>query len=252
MSLSQIITEYRSKLLHTEQQSEHAIRSAHSHMLATVKPHLDMLYRQMKAAKGDEPLPLHWLSNRLPATKSLIKVSVNAFGSQAKLQVLDTQHKGAILGESSAISQLNTAAPHSGIKVVGHAEFNKFVGTSHTGKPIGDLMEGFGDEASNKTGKALISGVSMGKDPDWIDKLIMAALLISLSRALTINRTEEMSAFRIAWQLTMQQNDMQQWQWVAFPVACPFCQSMDGTVHDISEDMDSHPNCRCQQKLVVA
>lgn len=255
MSLAEIITTYRSKLLHYEQQSEHAIRSAHSHMLSVTMPHLQELLKQYQLLKvwDDKTAPLHWLytNNKLADAKQLVASQVNHFGAQAKAQVLTTQTHAAGLGLQSAHAQLATVAPAHTLKTPPLSAGKKIIGYTQQGKPIDDLIDGFGEEASDKAGKALISGVSLGKDPDWIDNLIMAALLISLSRALTINRTEEMNVFRDAWSLTMKQNEAQSWIWVARPGCCAFCASMDGTEHDISEDLDSHPNCRCVQKVVT-
>jgi len=254
ISLGQIVQSYRERLITLEQHTAQAIRSAHAHMLLVVMPHITPLLKQIGEAKAaDNPVPLHWLytGDKLGNVKHLVKSQVNSFGGNAKAQVLTAQTHGAGLGLQSAHAQLATVAPAHTIKTP-PLSAGKIIGYTQQGKPIDDLMDGFGEEASDRVGKALIAGVSIGQQPDMIDRAIMAALLICLFRSLTISRTEEMNAYRDAWSLTAQQNDVQQWQWVAQAGACPFCKSMDGSVHDISEDLDSHPNCRCQQRLVTA
>src|SRR5215471_12714539 len=123
MSLDQIVTSYRQKLLASEHQSEHAIRSAHSHMLATVQPHLAPLLQQIGEAKAaDNPVPLHWLytGDKLGNAKQLVKGQVNQFGANAKAQVVQAQHQGASLGVQSATAQLGHAAPSQSVSSPGH------------------------------------------------------------------------------------------------------------------------------------
>jgi hypothetical protein len=254
MSLSSIVSQYRQELLRFEQQAEHAIRMKHYHMLATIQPHIDQLLRQLKDAQAqDKKVPLVWLyqHNRLQTTKQVVKQGVNQFGSGAKAQVLNSQQAGVGLGLQSATAQLATINGGAPVNTPSQAKQSKIVGVTQQGKPIDDLMDGFGDEAAVKTGRALISGVSMGKEPDWISSLITTALLISLSRALTIDRTSIMESYRESVLITIQDNSdiAQLWIWRAFPGACAFCSDMDGTAHSIDEDMSSHPNCRCQMMV---
>jgi hypothetical protein len=201
MSITEIVTSYRAKLLAYEQDAEHSIREAHSHMLAMVQPHISALLKEIEDSKSSE---LHWLyvNNRLPTIKALAKRSMNTFASQAKAVVIQAQHKGATLGIQSAQAQLGHMAPDQTANHPGHQAL----------KPVDNLMDGFGDEASEKVGKALIAGVSIGQQPDTISRAIMAALLICLFRSLTIARTEEMAAYRDAWQLTMKQNNVGEWE----------------------------------------
>ena len=77
--------------------------------------------------------------------------------------------------------------------------------------------------------------------------------MISLHRALTVDRTSAAEAYRASVLLTLQINDdiARLWEWKAQAGACKFCQSMDGTRHPIDEDMQSHPNCFCVQQVVA-
>jgi hypothetical protein len=46
------------------------------------------------------------------------------------------------------------------------------------------------------------------------------------------------------------ENDQAGWVWIAEEDACEFCWGMAGLVFDITEELDSHPNCRCSQEPV--
>jgi hypothetical protein len=214
------------------------------------------LLKQYKDAQsGGNSVPLHFLytGNKLANVKHAVSQGVNQFGNTAQAQVTQLQHTAVALGQQSAQAQLGTFAPAHTIKTPAPAATTKLVGTSQ-GKPLSNIMSGFGEEAADRCGKALIAGVSIGQEPDTISKLIMAALLVSLYRSLTIDRTAMMESYRMSLLITLQQNEdlTSGWIWRAFPGACAFCQSMDGTKHDLSETMDSHPNCRCVQELIAA
>lgn len=255
MSLEQILQHYRAELVSQAATTEHVIQAAHNHMLAAVHPHVSALLKEYKAAQsGEQPVPLHWLytGNRLQSVKHAVSQNVSQFGTQAKAQVLTLQHKGALLGEASAISQLKAATPNKGIQTVEKAPFDKLV--AQQAKPIGALMGDYGVDAADRCGQVLVTSVTLGRQPDAIDKLIMAILLMSLYRSITVLRTSEMIAYRSSVLLTFQVNDdiARLWEWKALgPHPCPFCLSMDGTRHDISEDMVSHPNCYCVQQLIA-
>lgn len=78
---------------------------------------------------------------------------------------------------------------------------------------------------------------------------------MSLTRAMTIARTEQMRAYRGAHIGYLRENaeHIAGWVWHADHGwrTCPVCLAMDGTFHDLSEDFASHPNCRCSPVTVA-
>ncbi len=144
----------------------------------------------------------------------------------------------------------------SGVAQVG-AVVGSGVATSPDAKKprdISPLFASFGPESAIKVGKAIVTGVSVGRKPDKIASQVDIALLTVLYRALTVARTELARSYREAVLSTFQANDDTAvgWEWVAQVSACSFCLSMDGTKHSLDEEMESHPNCMCVMQLVTA
>jgi hypothetical protein len=68
----------------------------------------------------------------------------------------------------------------------------------------------------------------------------------NLSIASTVARTTIIEAFRQAAIAVYSANQVDGWIWeVEGDNPCPFCESMDGTIHPLTEEFESHPNCRC-------
>jgi hypothetical protein len=77
---------------------------------------------------------------------------------------------------------------------------------------------------------------------------------IILGRTLTTARTETMRAARETAHDIYKENGITEWIWhsqLSFKT-CAFCRSKHGTRHPISEQLLSHPNCRCIAKPVEA
>jgi hypothetical protein len=70
-------------------------------------------------------------------------------------------------------------------------------------------------------------------------------LITDIALASTIIRTALYDAYRSTAIATYQINEIKHWIWRAEAGACKFCASMNGTIHPITENFESHPNCRC-------
>jgi hypothetical protein len=247
MSLSSIVSQYRKELLQLEQQSEKAIRSSHDNMMAMIRQFLSKLYAQLKQLIPVDQLK--WLQgSQLQHTKQTVTKHVGQFSNVAQAQVLSSQKASIHLGVQAAQAQLATIAPSAVINTPAQSDLHKLIGVTQQSNSILDLMGSYGDDAADKVGDALVSGVSTGKDTSVIADLITAALMTPLYRALTTDQTSMMEAYRSGVLMTFQDNSSisQLWQWSALPGACSYCSGMDGTIHSIDETMESHPNCRCQ------
>ena len=253
--LQQVINQYRQQLLHHEAQAQASLNSAHAYTLQKIQPHLDKLYRQIgDTQQSGQPVPLHWLyeQNRLKTTKSLISGQINQYGALAKSTTISLKKKGVQIGEQSALDQLDVTKPESTPYSFGAPSqdaIESVVGSTRKGSPLADLFDGFGAEAAEKVGLALISAITLGDNPRKTARDVEDALDVSRYRALTIARTEMLRAYRESALETYRANDdvVEGWTWISALDArcCAVCIAMHGTVHDLSEDLDGHPNCRC-------
>jgi SPP1 gp7 family putative phage head morphogenesis protein len=253
--LQQVIAQYRQQLLHHEAQAQASLNSAHAHTVAKIQPHIDKLTKQIgEAQDSGQPVPPHWLyeQNRLKTTKDLISGHIDQYATLARGTTIGLKKKGVQLGEQSGMAQLDATMPEStphSFGVPSDQAIASIVGSTQKGSPLADLFDGFGAEAADRVGKILITAVSLGDNPRKIARDIADALDISRSRALTIARTEMLRAYREAALETYRANDdvVEGWLWMSALDAktCCICIAMHGTVHDLSEDLNGHPNCRC-------
>ena len=253
--LQSIVKHYRRLLKQHEVQAEQALTYAHTRTLEMIQPALNKLYQEIAAKrKAGEDVPLSWLyeQRRLETIKLLITQQVNNYGALARMTVQQLQHQGVTLGNQSAQALLQTTVP-SGVNfsfgLPSPIAIANMVGATQAGSPLADLFNGFGAEAADKAGKALITGVTLGYNPRQIAPLVQQALDVSRYRALTIARTSMLDAYRSANQETYRANAdvVGQWRWTCDKSSrtCAACIAMDGQLFDLDQDMDSHPNCRC-------
>lgn len=115
--------------------------------------------------------------------------------------------------------------------------------------PLHELLTKISPNGAKRASEALIKGIEQGRNPMAVAPEIRDALGVPLSRALTISRTEMMRAQRTATIAGYRENAemIEGWEWVASldENCCDECEAMNGTIHPLSEEMDSHPNCRC-------
>ena len=253
--LQSVVQQYRARLLQREAKASASLEHAYMQTLNALQPQLEALYRQIQAKlDAGEQVPLSFLyeQNRLQATKRLIEQNINHFAAIAKLEAGQLQHYGVQLGTQSAQTLLQSTVP-AGVRytfgVPSQKAIADLVGVTQAGSPLSDLFNGFGQEASDAAAKALIAGVSLGYNPHQIASSVQQALGISRNRALTICRTEALRCYRSSSIATMQANSdvCASWRWTCDKSSrtCIACIAMDGTLHDISEDFGSHPNCPC-------
>lgn len=123
------------------------------------------------------------------------------------------------------------------------------VGITQKQSPLYKLFMKLAREGAQNAVNALRNGITLGWNPRKVARLIRDALGTALNRALTIARTETLRAQRIAANENYRANDgvVKGWRWSASldGRTCPSCYAMHGTIHPLSETMESHVNCRC-------
>ena len=144
------------------------------------------------------------------------------------LKALDQLHKQAMIAGTHAIVFSKIAQK----KIAGWQLQANALG-SQLG--IAQLKNELTDDESIAHGYAPVKPIQLTeKEPDK-----------ALSIASTIARTAIIEAFRQSAIAVYAANDVDGWIWVAEASACPFCANMNGTIHPISEEFKSHPNCKC-------
>jgi hypothetical protein len=133
--------------------------------------------------------------------------------------------------------------PPAPLGVVGYSGFNN--------APLSTYFDALAPNAWADVEKAAHAGVSTGATPTALfASLVAAALTHPTQRALLLGEQETTNAYRAGVDATFTANAavVGGWMWVAQDDACDECAAMNGTIHDVSESLDSHPRCRCQQQ----
>lgn len=251
----QVISQYRQQLARGEKQAVQQLETAYAQVLKTLEPTLDRLYQDMTniLARG-EKIPPSWLyeAKRLEAIKALIETSIDHYSAYSRAEVARLQRWAAQLGQESAQQMLHASVPEGAHWTFGRpseAAIENIVGATQKGSPLSDLFEGFGREAAEKAGRALITGVTLGQNPRMVAGFVQEALDVSRARALTIARTEMIRSYRSMQIENFRANDdvVSGWTWICalLKSSCAACIAMHGTHHDLSETLDEHPAGAC-------
>jgi F like protein len=220
---------------------------------------------------GGEPLPsppphvpVSWLqqSGQWQRYERILLPAVVGFALAARLSITDGQRQTVVAGVTDAQALISTALHPlrdaltlrlgTSVEIAPHrppsAALDALIGRSQAAdKPLAALLDNLGAYTAEKTLAALTAALASGSHPTVAARMIANTTEMAYRRALTISRTELITAYRTANVETFRASSdvLDGWIWQAAADACPFCQSMDGTFHTLDEYLDSHPNCRC-------
>lgn len=130
-------------------------------------------------------------------------------------------------------------------------EVAELIGRLQQGSPLDEILSKLGPEAREQVQNRLVAGIVSGHNPAQVAREISNALGGNMSRAMTIARTEQITAYRNAALLNYRQfpNLLQGWVWTAAvsssPPPCPVCTALHGRIFPLDAPFGSHPNCRC-------
>ena len=254
--IQQVVAHYRTLLDQHVQQAEHTLNNAYMRTLAAIQPRLDALYREIKAKQdAGETIPPSWIyeERRLQNIKALIAQQMAHYGNTTQNTVAQLQHIGTTLGTQAARQQLEATVPtgvrYNNFGVPKPEAIADMVSALQPDSPLYDMFRSFGEEAAQNAGDALVRGVTLGSNPRIVARDVEQALGISRNRALTLCRTECLRAYRSSQMATYRANDdvVAEWVWTAAlsTRTCAACIAMNGSKHPLTEEMQSHPNCRC-------
>ncbi len=259
--------EQRLRILAREQALAATIGASYASAQRDIQLSIDTFtqaYADAEDEYDDGDVPVSWLqqSGQLPQVQHRTRAAVDAFALATLFALLHGQRQAAYQGADDAGALVSAAlAPVSRIaptalatalfprRISGDA-LAAFLGKSQTtGNPLSSLLNRLGDATAQQVTKTLYTALASGSHPSVAARMLTQATGMARSRALTIARTEMLSAYRTASLAQFQANSdvLDGWIWLAAPTACPFCQEMNGTFHSLDEAMDTHPNCACVQ-----
>lgn len=119
------------------------------------------------------------------------------------------------------------------------------------GTALEDYFARFGRDRTQEAIDTMVESQILGRSVPETVRAMRGKLDLSEARLRTMVRTEALSAARAGTGDSYRENAdvIRGWIWNAdeSPTTCEVCWAMNGTYHDLEEDLDSHPNCRCVQ-----
>jgi SPP1 gp7 family putative phage head morphogenesis protein len=261
--LEQEIARQRAALIRIERNGASAITTTYKRVEERLAANLALLISEIEAARdqGIEVRP-NWLVSQYRYQQLLAELQEEtlAFIHRAIEAVTNAQHAAVERAPGDAkdlVVKSLGPAPNSAVAQVRSRfgslpakQLEQFVGYAGDGKPLGRLLAELGPESAKAAKDSLAYGVATGQSPRVIATDVVQRTGITKTRALTIARTEMLRPYRtVTSQRFRETRIVQTWTWLATldKTTCPACAAMNGTIHSVSEELHSHPNCRCAQ-----
>lgn len=245
---------FRRELVRGEDEATKRLIGTYQDIVKRLEP---SIVRVLDVAKRDGELDSAnaFRVSRLDSILSQVRDEVETYSQSAGKLIESRQEQLALLAQRHARDLANVALPPdfkgSTWKYVASEQLKDLIGFARDGSPLHKILKEVAPDATNRVRDAFLQGVGSGQTPTQIINGVREHLGGNMARMLTIVRTEDMRAYRSSTLRAFQENNdvIDGWVWVASLTgdACAMCIAMHGTEHDINDEMDSHPNCRCVQ-----
>jgi SPP1 gp7 family putative phage head morphogenesis protein len=222
---------------------------------------IDALISEAAAASSaGKALPLEQVY-KLEHYKRLLSQARAEVNKYAKLSYYDIEKRQSEMigqGVADARTAIDATMRDGGVRIDYHrmpvdaVEYT--IGYAADGTPLEMLLRKSYPETIAKLTQALISGNAMGRNPRDTAMEMKAAMGGNLQRALVVARTEQIRAYRTANTDAMKESGVVDgwiWRCALNDRTCPACLAMDGTMHDLSEELNDHPNGRCFKQPTI-
>ena len=255
--IDKVIEQFQNGLLTGERRVAAEMIRAYAGSWKAIRRNLDKLEKDIPRVKSGQISEQNWFyqNRRLLDLKPLIENELKKFGdlavdkiSKQQLQAIEMSAEFARDLVVLEMGGLHDIPDRLRIHNLNVKQIAAMIGINQPGSPLSTLfnsvMVGGGEAAFD----ILSEAVTFGYNPRKVATMLKDSLGMTLTRSLTISRTEMMRAARVAAQEIYKGSEVvNAWRWNANPdgLTCPTCMIMHGTEHPIEERMNSHPRCRC-------
>lgn len=206
-------------------------------------------------------LDVQTLQFRLELLNSRKASIVDAIRQQTLNSGLEDAANSAINGSASPAYKFGIKAGLHRMEgiVVAHHQINRefaerALAKFHSPTNARLWVENMADRNAQAVVDTLTKGVLLGHGPEEMTRAVRGSLNATTSRVSTFVRTEVIGAARKGSLDAYRENAdvVTAWIWNAADDACAVCWGMNGSLHPLDEEMDSHPNCRCSADPATA
>ncbi len=239
--------EYRARLLAGEADAQYWMAKAYDNITESIEARIDALYAQRaEAQKQGRSVGVGWLyrEERLKTLLAQAQEEYNRFAQSAAQSVVGGQQLAFNLAGEASQASIGV-----GFNRLPYGAIEQFVGAASDGSPLSDLFRNHWSGAAEQIKGILVTGIGNGFSPRLVARRIREVTDTGKTRAQAVVRTEMLRAYRESSRAIYQENAdvVSGWIWVASLSrrTCAACLAMHGTVHELSEAMAAHVNCRC-------
>lgn len=217
----------------------------------------DLNDRIESAQSHGQPVDQMWLWREIRYRELLTQITEHV-GSVAQPAAIETAKGQVKVTEAAQSGQLSLFDRMAGVKPKGVSfewnrvpveTINALIGFASDGSPLADLFNAIGPDMARHATQVLVNALVTGVSPRAAGLSIDTVLNVGAARAETIARTEMLRAAREASRQTYIANtgSLEGWIWYSARNngTCASCWAMHGTMHDVSETLDDHPNGCC-------
>lgn len=221
----------------------------------------DVLARIKQAQDDGEPVSPAWLQRQaqLEVLRRSVALQMTAWakvmedrlGQSLPAAAAEGIQYGQEVGAAAVADQLPAGVTGQWAGLSSAAAEAIAVAAYSPDSPLTDLLYAMGPQVWDKIAGELFAGVALGRNPRDVARRIHRDVEgVTLRRSLLIARTEQLRAQRAGTAATFAANAdvLEGWTWLsaADERTCAACWAMHGTVHPVADELDGHPQCRCQ------
>ncbi len=258
MTPQQLAQQHRAAILKREAEARKRLAEDYRTLWERLYVQLQLLLQKIQQAKANgQDVKISWLyeAGRLQSLLDQVNGELSRFADTARQDTAQRAYHASLFGSQDALKLLETA--FAGRRAGVYATFahlpTQAIDALHQrfqpGSKLAKVFDSFAPDAVKRVKATLLYGVGAGIGARELAYQIKHDLGVELNRALRLSRTEMMESYRAGTLEIYRANAdvVETWEWLAAPGACPFCESMNGSIHPLSESMVTHPNCRCVQ-----
>lgn len=256
--LERVLNRFRQELLRNERQAASEMVRVYGEAWRRIRAELERLDAEYQRAKASgEKLSPSWIYeyNRAKAFRDQVEAELLRFAQYAEVKIREQQLEAIEAAESHAeeLTRRILGKPPAGLVIdwnrIDREVVLAMLGAVQQDSPLHKLLMSISKQGGQAAEDMLVQGVLLGRNPREVAPDLKRALGTTLSRALTIARTETLRTHRMATRESYKANSdiVTGWIWHSALDArtCPACWAMHGTQHRLDEILDDHPNGRC-------
>lgn len=265
-SIYEVAKDHSRRIRNLDKQTAARIFAHYALAFGNIREEYERILRMAAAAaQRGEAISESWVRRKAMLEQAMARIGsrLNQLSASVSAEIASSQRAAIELGSAQAIDTMSAGQRASTGRLSVRATFSRapveameqMIGFVGDGSPLRAVLSRYGEESREAISETLVTGIVEGKNPRTISREIREQVDGNRAKALTIARTEVLRAHRAAALENYRENMdvVEGWMWMAQLDArtCVVCWAMHGTVHPLSEDFGTHPNCRCSPLPVV-